>query len=1031
MAHHILMLLLLSSLLLLSTCVYGHGAHSHAAGINDDKRCPSCNMAAKDAKFTWFTELNNGQRIYTCAMNTGDDYKKGSNYFSHPSLVGATMYQLANSSTTCTNACPECDDSLMVVKDPISGDIVSSKNFTFICLKRGQKIYFSSTGTKATFLAGLAASPYFGVRNVSCGGNQCPDQFQVPNDLAATTTAPSPTATSIDSSTAIADAERFCTGASVMFSGFQTTVHGTCVKLFFQPWVLDTSVKYAFGFIGVFALPLMNEYLVRTRESLRQTFRKRKNKTPSVKQMHKIILTLLYMAQMTIAYLAMLVVMIYDTGLFISLILGFGFGFILFKAEKPIATKEEPTETIAAVWRFSDFKSLTILHVPQMMCAHKCGGTITRALEQIEGVHRIYIDISDKCVYVSGSAPSKELMSTLDDIGYEASLLHEPVPDVDNLPTMQRIERIQGHMHAPAAPVEVVIVAATRTPIAKAKRGAFKDTTPDVLLRHVFEGIINQTKIDPKIIGDIVVGNVLQPGSAAVGARMGQLCAGIPYSVPLNSVNRQCSSGLQAFANVAAGIRAGYYDVGIAAGVESMSLTDMASSAPEVAWEDVYANEAAKNCTVSMGLTSENVAAKYGITRTQQDTMAAESHAKAAAAQQNGLFKGEITPVILKTDDGKEVVVSQDEGIRPGTSVQGLAKLRASFKENGTTTAGNSSQVSDGAAACLVMTRAMAEKLQLPILGSFVSYSVVGVPPEIMGVGPALAIPDALAKAGLTINDIDIFEINEAFASQALFCIDHLKIPKEKVNPKGGAIALGHPLGCTGARQIATLLYELKRTNKQYGVVSMCIGTGMGAAAIFKRERMVKKLDLYSILDVPPHASMDEVKQAYRKLALLHHPDRKQGSVPAEGVSSTFFQDVNEAYDTLSNPESRTAYDLKAYGMSTFATSTNPIEGAVKDDGYKRMTSEDVNRLMAHSNSFDRFSTAEYHRNRSVMAPNAIGRRTTGFAERKQFRAKAVPLPSKNSTIGALIVPVAAIAIMALGVNIMSQGTRGPKKATH
>ncbi|OQR92766.1 3-ketoacyl-CoA thiolase A [Achlya hypogyna] len=404
---------------------------------------------------------------------------------------------------------------------------------------------------------------------------------------------------------------------------------------------------------------------------------------------------------------------------------------------------------------------------------------------------------------------------------------------------MQRIERIQGHMR-PAAQVEVVVVAATRTPIAKAKRGAFKDTTPDVLLRQVFEGILNQTKIDPKIIGDIVVGNVLQPGSAAVGARMGQLCAGIPYSVPLNSVNRQCSSGLQAFANVASAIQAGYYDVGIAAGVESMSLTDMGSSAPDVNWEDVYANEGATNCTVSMGLTSENVAAKYGITRAQQDAMAAESHAKAATAQAKGYFAAEITPVVLKTDDGETVVISQDEGVRPGTTVEGLAKLRASFKENGTTTAGNSSQVSDGAAACLVMTRAMAEKLQLPILGSFVSYAVAGVPPEIMGIandgeGPAYAIPEALAKAGLAIDDIDVFEINEAFASQALYCIDTLKIPKHKVNPNGGAIALGHPLGCTGARQIATLLHELQRTQKTYGVISMCIGTGMGAAAVFKR----------------------------------------------------------------------------------------------------------------------------------------------------------------------------------------------------
>ncbi|KAF0690312.1 Aste57867_18293 [Aphanomyces stellatus] len=404
---------------------------------------------------------------------------------------------------------------------------------------------------------------------------------------------------------------------------------------------------------------------------------------------------------------------------------------------------------------------------------------------------------------------------------------------------MHRIERIQQHLQAPGSATEVVIVAATRTPIAKAKRGAFKDTTPDVLLRHVFQGLLEQTKIDPAVVADVVVGNVLQPGSAAAAARMGQLCAGIPYTVPVTTVNRQCSSGLQAFANVASAIQAGFYDVGIAAGVESMSLTDMGSQVPEVCWEEVHANESAKNCTTPMGITSENVAAKYGISRAEQDAFAAASHAKAHAAQQNGWFTKEITPVTVKRTnaDGvdEQVTVTADEGIRVGTTVDGLGKLKASFKKGGSTTAGNSSQVSDGAAACLVMTRAAAEKLGLPILGTFVSYAVAGVPPEIMGVGPAVAIPAALKKAGLTIDDIDVFELNEAFASQALYCQAALKIPSHKINPSGGAIALGHPLGCTGARQIATLLHGLHRTNQTYGVVSMCIGTGMGAAAVFKR----------------------------------------------------------------------------------------------------------------------------------------------------------------------------------------------------
>ncbi|ETV77243.1 hypothetical protein, variant 1 [Aphanomyces astaci] len=356
---------------------------------------------------------------------------------------------------------------------------------------------------------------------------------------------------------------------------------------------------------------------------------------------------------------------------------------------------------------------------------------------------------------------------------------------------MQRIERIQQHLQA-GAPTEIVIVAATRTPITKAKRGAFKDTTPDVLLRHVFQGVLAQTKIDPSLIGDVVVGNVLQPGSAAGGARMGQLCAGIPFSVPLTTVNRQCSSGLQAFANVASAIQAGFYDVGIAAGVECMSLTDMGGTAPDVCWEQVHANKAARNCTVPMGITSENVAEKYGITRTQQDTFAAASHAKAHAAQEHGWFSREITPVTTTrtTADGvdQQVTVTADEGVRPGTTVDGLAKLKASFKPSGTTTAGNSSQVSDGAAACLVMTRRVAEQLKLPILGSFVSYAVVGVPPEIMGVGPAVAIPAALKKAGLTIDQIDVFELNEAFASQALYCQQTLQIPSHKINPTGTTV---------------------------------------------------------------------------------------------------------------------------------------------------------------------------------------------------------------------------------------------------
>lgn len=411
---------------------------------------------------------------------------------------------------------------------------------------------------------------------------------------------------------------------------------------------------------------------------------------------------------------------------------------------------------------------------------------------------------------------------------------------------MDRIERIRSHV-AQGSPVkalspeeDVVIVSALRTPITKAKRGGFKDTTPDVLLGHVLQAVLKQAKLDPTLVGDVVVGNVLQPGAGAAMARMAQLAAGIPHTVPLHVVNRQCSSGLQAVANVVSAIKAGYYDIGIAAGVECMSLAGIAQDAPTVNWDRVASVQDAMDCTIPMGITSENVAEQYGVTRAQQDELAALSHAKAVEAQANGWFKDEITPVstILKDKDGneKKVIISKDDGVRAGTTAEKLGKLRPAFKEGGSTTAGNSSQVSDGAAAVLLMRRSVAKHLGLPILGRFVDYAVCGVPPSVMGIGPAFAIPAVLKKAGLSVDDIDVFEINEAFASQALYSIKKVGIPIEKVNPKGGAIALGHPLGCTGARQMSTLLTQLKRKNQRYGVISMCIGTGMGAAAVIERE---------------------------------------------------------------------------------------------------------------------------------------------------------------------------------------------------
>ncbi|XP_058039271.1 3-ketoacyl-CoA thiolase, peroxisomal [Ahaetulla prasina] len=417
---------------------------------------------------------------------------------------------------------------------------------------------------------------------------------------------------------------------------------------------------------------------------------------------------------------------------------------------------------------------------------------------------------------------------------------------------MERMKVVLGHLTgsqqkrlwAPSpcraslsGPDDVVVVHGRRTAIARSKRGGFKETTPDELLAAVMTAVLNDVKLSPELLGDICVGNVLQPGAGALIARVGQFMSGIPETVPISCVNRQCSSGLQALINIAGGIRNGSYDIGLACGVESMSLRS--PSNPGDVSSRIMDFSKARDCLIPMGITSENVAERFGISREKQDGFALASQHKATRAQKLGWFKNEIVPVNTTfTDDQgteKTITVLQDEGIRPNTSLEGLARLKPAFQENGTSTAGNSSQVSDGAAAVLLARRSSAAQLGLPVLGVLKSYAVVGVPPDVMGIGPAYAIPVALKKAGLTVNDIDVFEINEAFASQAVYCVEKLGIPMEKVNPLGGAIALGHPLGCTGARQVVTLLNELKRKGKRgYGVVSMCIGTGMGAAAVFE-----------------------------------------------------------------------------------------------------------------------------------------------------------------------------------------------------
>nr|XP_029123017.1 3-ketoacyl-CoA thiolase 2, peroxisomal isoform X1 [Elaeis guineensis] len=416
---------------------------------------------------------------------------------------------------------------------------------------------------------------------------------------------------------------------------------------------------------------------------------------------------------------------------------------------------------------------------------------------------------------------------------------------------------------------DVVIVAACRTAICKSKRGGFKDTHPEDLLAPVLKELLDKTKLNPSEVGDIVVGTVLASGSQrAIECRMAAFYAGFPETVSLKTVNRQCSSGLQAVADIAAAIKAGLYDIGIAAGMESMTVNSVRLKGPVNPRAEMFAQ--ARDCLLPMGMTSEIVAQRYGITRREQDQAAVESHSRAAAAAAAGKFKEEIIPVTTKmecmqfsylgracmqnsyfgqivdpkTGEEKRVTISVDDGIRPGTSVSVLAKLKPAFKKDGTTTAGNASQVSDGAGAVLLMRRDVAMQKGLPILGVFRSFGAVGVDPAVMGIGPAVAIPAAVKAAGLQIDDIDLFEINEAFASQFVYCCKKLELDPSKVNVNGGAIALGHPLGATGARCVITLLNEMKRRGKKcrFGVISMCIGSGMGAAAVFERGDVVDQL---------------------------------------------------------------------------------------------------------------------------------------------------------------------------------------------
>ncbi|KJZ74687.1 3-ketoacyl-CoA thiolase, peroxisomal [Hirsutella minnesotensis 3608] len=389
-------------------------------------------------------------------------------------------------------------------------------------------------------------------------------------------------------------------------------------------------------------------------------------------------------------------------------------------------------------------------------------------------------------------------------------------------------------------PDDVVVTACCRSAFTKGGKGGFKDTQAADIMAGVLKAIIERSRINPEFVEDICVGTVLAPGGGATEMRGASLVAGFPESTAVRTLNRQCSSGLQACVDVANQIKAGMIDVGIGAGVESMSLQYGPSAVTEFS-ELLESHPEAANCKVPMGVLSEDMAKDLRISRASQDAFAAASYQKAVKAQREGLFNDEIVPLKVKFEDPKsgetkEITVAKDDGIRDGITAESLAKIRPAFAADGSIHAGNASQISDGAAAVLLMRRSVAEKLGQTIIGKFVCASIVGVKPLLMGQGPWKAIPKALDLAGISKDDVDIYEINEAFASQCLWCANELGIPQEKINPKGGAIAFGHPLGCTGARQVSTLLYELKRTGKKVGNTSMCIGTGMGMSAVWVAE---------------------------------------------------------------------------------------------------------------------------------------------------------------------------------------------------
>lgn len=388
---------------------------------------------------------------------------------------------------------------------------------------------------------------------------------------------------------------------------------------------------------------------------------------------------------------------------------------------------------------------------------------------------------------------------------------------------------------------QAVIVAAARTAVGKAKKGSLATTRPDEMAAVVIKELLRRAEaLNPGEIDDVILGCAFPEGEQGMNmARMVALSAGLPDSVPAETINRFCASGLQAIAHGAYAIIAGQAETVIAGGTESMSMVPMTglkfSPMPSLALDS-------PRYFTNMGLTAENVAVKYGVSRTDQDAFGLRSHQRAAKAVESGLFDEQIAPLTVEITEPasnghtltKTFIFKRDEGPRADTSLEALARLKPAFKEGGTVTAGTSSQMSDGAAGVILMSKSKAEALGLKPLARFVAFAVAGVPPELMGIGPIAAIPKVLKLAGLSLKEVGLIELNEAFAAQGLAVMRELDLDPEITNVNGGAIALGHPLGCTGAKLTTQMVYEMKRRDVQYGMVTMCIGGGMGAAGIFE-----------------------------------------------------------------------------------------------------------------------------------------------------------------------------------------------------